>query len=199
MALSTFRSYIRDSIQSETSKRIPLENKRFKLALGEDATVLLARLGFTFESAADSSSYAHWRLPGPGSLLQEGQRAQLMDIYDELLVLIQQRPDAERLKVGEAAFRPPPGTKDIERVLGCLDCEFMMNDALLPLIVLACVDWSISAIPCTIYSWTRATSPYTFQRSVVIFAALAGFDLYRDVTSNTNFLCALKWRLKLDT
>ncbi|KAL9048556.1 MAG: hypothetical protein Q9162_007663 [Coniocarpon cinnabarinum] len=123
MALTTFRSYIRDSVNSEAAKRIPLENKRFKMALGSDATLMLQRLGFEYEPPQSGQAHAHWRLPGPGPFLTQEQKTLLGDVFDELTVLLQQRPDAEKLKIGEPAYRPPPGMKDIERVLGCQDYE----------------------------------------------------------------------------
>lgn len=122
-ALSTFRSYVNDAITSDTPKRIPTHNKRFMLALGDDAAVLLARLGFTAEPAREGSPYPLWRLPGPGPYLDDQTRTQLQDVFDELLVLMQQRPDAEKQKAGEPVYRPPPSTKDMGRILGCLDCK----------------------------------------------------------------------------
>ena len=122
-ALGTFRSYIRDSISSETAKRIPTHNKRFMLALGQDAAVLLARLNFTYEPPNEQTDWAFWRLPGPTSHLDDEARVQLQDVHDELLVLMQQRPDAEKQNAREAVYKAPPSTKDMERMLGCLDCK----------------------------------------------------------------------------
>lgn len=137
-ALSTFRSYIKDAVNNTTPRRIPTHNKRFMLALGEDAFSLLDRLGFQYEPADATSAWAHWRLPGPASFLDDEARLQLQDVYDELLVSMQQRPDAEKQKAGEPVYRPPPSTKDMERILGCLDCK--SNRGLIKLQNVPCKD-----------------------------------------------------------
>ena len=123
-ALSTFRSYIRDAITSETSKSIPTYNKRFMLALGGDAAVLLTGLGFVFEEPADNQPFGRWRLPGPGPFLDGEARTLLQDVYDELLSLMQQRPDEEKQRASEPLYTPPPSTKDMERALGCQKCKY---------------------------------------------------------------------------
>ena len=122
-ALSTFRSYIDGTLTLEEIRRIPLKNRRFRLALGNDASELLLRLGFVFEPAEGGDFYSHWRLPGPGPFLNEDQRTMLWDVHDELSALISQTPDAEKSRAGEPTYRPPPGFKDMERLLGCLDCK----------------------------------------------------------------------------
>ena len=139
-ALKTFRSYIRGALSSDTPKRVPVNNKYFMLSLGDDATILLSKLGFSFEPVKDEASYPCWRLPGPAPYLDEEQRMQLQDVFDELLVLMQQRPDAEKQKAEEPAYRPPPGFKDMERVLGCLDCKSH------PLVVYTCLCSTLSSL-----------------------------------------------------
>ena len=122
-ALGTFRSYVRDSINNEVTKRISLQNKKFMSALGEGSADLLRRLGFTLEPGKNASEWSYWRLPNPSKEADDGLRLKLLDVMDELTVLMQSRPDEEKRKTSENLYRPPPSTQDMERCLGSLECK----------------------------------------------------------------------------
>lgn len=122
-ALNVLRSYVRDAIKSEEVKRIPSANKRFMLALGGSARPLLERLGFVFEPARDEKSYEYWRLPNVGLNGAAHLLPELQDVEDELVVLLNQRPATEKGVLKEAPPETPPSQRDMERILGSLDCK----------------------------------------------------------------------------
>lgn len=123
MALNTFQSYVRDSLKDNETKRIPTKNRKFMLALGDEASPLLLRLGFAFEPPAPDLNYGHWRLPKAASTSEGVLRLALSDVFDELGALLLQRPEAERVQTEVTIRQPPSSLKDLERTLGCLDCK----------------------------------------------------------------------------
>ncbi|KAI9654888.1 MAG: ubiquitin-specific protease ubp2 [Alyxoria varia] len=122
--LTTFRSYIRDSIDGKIDKRIPTYNKKFMAALGGDSEGLLVRLGFVHEQADDGSGNSFWRLPNLVHSGDDNLRVRLQDVFDELNLLIQDRPEAEKQKYpGLSMFSPPHSTHEIQRCMGALSYD----------------------------------------------------------------------------
>lgn len=126
--LKTFSSYIRDSLQADSNKKVPAQNKRFMLSLGDDAADLLIRLGFTYVGPANDTNLAYWYLPKPvnaaGEVSDIELKTLLEDTKDELAILMRQRPEAERRSVGEWSQRGPSSKRALERILGMQDCRY---------------------------------------------------------------------------
>jgi len=126
--LKTLKSYVRDASQNSGDKKVPAQNKRFMLSLGAGADDLLTRLGFRYSPPEKGSDAAYWVMPRPldeaGVVVDRDVKRILENTLDELAILIKQRPEAERRGAGESGQRGPPATRDLERVLGMLDCTY---------------------------------------------------------------------------
>lgn len=124
-ALSVLRSYVNDALaQSGTErKKFPDGNKRFSLALGMDAAVLLQRIGFEYEAPENGSPWGYWRLPSGGVGSDPELHLTLENLSDELQALMQRRPDTEKLPVKEPVSDASRSARDLERMLGSFDCK----------------------------------------------------------------------------
>jgi len=129
--LTTLRAYIGDSLKERGNDHFPAMNKRFMVSLGPDATELITRFGFTYVEQDKETGNASWYLPRPaahtGEHREDSLRAMLEDIRDELTILMCQRPDQEKKLLTEAFHLSPPANKDLERLLGILDCRYCVR------------------------------------------------------------------------
>jgi len=136
-SLKTFASYIRDSLLNDTNKKVPVQNKRFMLSLGENAGDLLERLCFSHTSPETGTDNEYWFLPKPldssGQVIDNDLKTLLENTRDELGILVKQRPEPEKWSVGENSQRGPSSLKDLERVLGMLDCAYPNQTPVVPL------------------------------------------------------------------
>lgn len=127
-SLSTLRSYIKGALADEKTRIIPARNKRFMYALGEDAKDLLVKLGFIYAPGEDEDGMDHWLPPGHEGHVDDNTQEILLDCRDELTLLMQYRSEAEKMTLKEQErkdlYSAPATTRDMERVLGMLDCKF---------------------------------------------------------------------------
>ncbi|KAH0542358.1 hypothetical protein FGG08_003203 [Glutinoglossum americanum] len=124
--LTRLRKYVSDAMRSLQKKKISARNKKFVTALGEECQELLEFLGFTFDEAQDV-----WLLPevdvSHGPPFEDSLKVLLDDVDKELLILIAKRPWKESSKGKTAVyFHPLPSYKNLQRVLGCLDCKIIL-------------------------------------------------------------------------
>lgn len=117
--LQVLNAYIVNSLGGK-GRPIPAVNKVFQACLGTEMSDLLIRLGFSFDRgpAADGSDDS-WVAPQPAphekrQLQFDKARRVLEDANQELFLHI--------AKSSSAIFPPPPSKRDLEHILGCLDC-----------------------------------------------------------------------------
>ncbi|KAB8343044.1 hypothetical protein FH972_022638 [Carpinus fangiana] len=131
-ALATLRAYVQGAVGDGRAKKIPVRNKRFMYALGEDARELLIKLGFTYARDADASN-DNWEPPGYDRDIDSDTLEILLDCRDELILLMQQRPEAEKMELKEVEraemYGAPPTIRDMERLLGMLDSANLTFDS----------------------------------------------------------------------
>lgn len=113
--LSTLRQYIINAMGGD-SRKIPGNNKKWLLCLGEPCFDLLQYLGF-------ESDGQDWLPPQPQPEtiipIETHLRILLDDVEKELLVLISKRPAAEK-RAGSLQYVPISAMDDIMRALGCM-------------------------------------------------------------------------------
>lgn len=118
--LVVLRAYVQNSLDGK-ARRIPAVNPVFRACLGVERSELLMKLGFSFERGqAASGDDDSWMPPQPqphdkGQLQFDKTRRILEDCREEVNIL--------SVKSTAHMFPPPPTKKDVERILGCLDCK----------------------------------------------------------------------------
>lgn len=136
-SLKTFASYIRDSLLNDSNKKVPVQNKRFMISLGSNAGDLLERLGFTHTSPDKTIDNDYWFLPKPvdstGQVTDIDLKTLLENTRDELGILMKQRPEPEKFSAGELSQWGTSSMKDLERILGTLDCAYPIHTPVSPL------------------------------------------------------------------
>jgi ubiquitin carboxyl-terminal hydrolase 25/28 len=126
-------TYLRDCLkpQQQGKARIPLLNKKFLKAFGRDCDSILKRLGFENKSEAeeDGTMTEVWYLPKPepaSSPLDFTLRNKIEDTRYELNTLLLDMPENERVGCRHEPMYPTPSRGDLERVLMCADCMFVL-------------------------------------------------------------------------
>lgn len=113
------KQYIVNSLAGK-GRSIPAGNKVFQACLGKDMSDLLIRLGFAYErGAAADGSDGSWVPPQPAphekrQLKFDKARRVLEDANQELFL--------HMAKSSSTIFPPPPSKRDLEHILGCLNC-----------------------------------------------------------------------------
>jgi len=129
--LTTLRAYIGDSLKETGNDHFPAMNKRFMVSLGDDSRELITRFGFSYVEQDKETGKAAWYLPRPAAHTDEHRedslRVMLEDIRDELTILMCQRPDQEKKLLTDAFHLSPLAKKDLERLLGILDCRYYVR------------------------------------------------------------------------
>lgn len=114
--------YIIGALQGK-GKRIPAGNAVFQACLGPDMSDLLTRVGFTYERGTPGGDNQGWEPPkvplhDKRSLVFDKQRRILEDAREELNLNI--------AKTSSAIFLPPPSKRDLEHIMGCLQCTLLL-------------------------------------------------------------------------
>ena len=126
LALYRLRTYLRDSLDPKSNRsHFPQKNKFFIATFGRDCDEYLRSLGFSDED--DPEEGPIWRIPRPypqgDAFDQTSHRALLEDLIEELSILTIKRPLIERQAVKNLVHQPLQARRDLERMLGMLDCE----------------------------------------------------------------------------
>lgn len=137
--LHTLKRYIEDALSGVVDKRIPERNMRFMLTLGGDESELLTRVGFKYLPQLDPPGGGYWLFPDlsqeDGADMFQSTSATLHSVYDELSILMTERSSIERKLVAASDYNPTPSARDLDRILGILDCKHLSGR---PIIILTC-------------------------------------------------------------
>lgn len=126
-ALDYLNTYLHDCLKPAREKaRIPLLNRKFLKAFGQDCDSILIGLGFTkkMEEVEDGPMDQVWYLPKPDETRGHPEttlRHTIEDALYELDSLIQAFPENERKNCRYQPFHNSEARADLERILGCND------------------------------------------------------------------------------
>lgn len=123
--LDYLRTYLRDSLDPQRARsRIPMRNKKFMVAFGQDCDEMLLGLGFKKGDGTQNDD-THWTLPEPplrvDALEKDTLRTKIEDVRAELLVLMMKRSDTEKRSLKAPLDQPYPSLQYIQSMLGCLE------------------------------------------------------------------------------
>lgn len=126
LVLHRLRTYLRDGLDAKSGRsQFPKKNKTFLATFGADCDDFLRSLGF--DDATNDDEESVWRIPRPtpkdDAFDQTSYRAFLEDVMEELAILILNKPSFEKTTIQNFVYQPVQAKRDVERILGMLDCK----------------------------------------------------------------------------
>lgn len=120
VALRTLRSYITGCFE-HSGRSIPTHNKKFSTVLGDDGAKIMEKLGFKLVQNPENKP-PHWVPPSVDNVPEIDQL--LLDARDELQLVMENRPDADKYISTKQISGQPDCTPEVQRLLGTEDCKF---------------------------------------------------------------------------